>query len=77
MRVKLNRDLLVGATDHQPGDVVEVPEDRARWIVAQGDGVALDEFTTPEPAPPSELIRPGEFPYLAEWATPAPDGRFE
>lgn len=67
MKVKLNRDLLVGKVDHKPGDVVEVDDARGRDIVASGDGVAVDydgppialynsvSTGTPRVAPPPEL----------------------
>lgn len=66
MLVKLNRDLLVGATDHQPGEVVEVPEDRARDIVAKGDGIAVDRDGRP-------IATPAAVPVVAPRVVPPPE----
>lgn len=51
MKVKLNRDLLVGQVDHQPGDVVEVDDARGRDIVAKGDGEIVGDYPGPPIAP--------------------------
>jgi len=47
MKVKLNRDLLVGKVDHKPGDTVEVDDRRGRDIVAKGDGEIVGDYDGP------------------------------
>jgi len=36
MKVKLNKDLLIGSTVHRQGSVVDVAEDRAKRLLREG-----------------------------------------
>lgn len=82
VNVKLIRPILVGSHNHEAGDVVDVPDPRAKLIVERGDGLLVvgDDHQAVPPAigKPLPTIRqsdaeaPAPAPAAASASTPRP-----